>query len=586
MTTAMLFGAAFIAPGQTRFRLWAPDKSHVSVQIDDCAPIAMAPQDDGWHTADVDCGAGARYRYLMDSNLAVPDPASRAQSDDVHGFSTVVDPNSYVWRSNDWRGRPWHEAVIYELHVGLCGGFAGVAARLPALAELGVTAIELMPIADFPGKRNWGYDGVLPFAPDRAYGTPDELKSLIDMAHGLGLMVLLDVVYNHFGPDGNYLGAYASGFWRHDRTTPWGDAIDFRQQQVRHFFIENALYWLGEYRFDGLRFDAVHAIQDSDFLAAMASEIRAAIEPDRTVHLVMEHEGNAASLIRTGPGKPGFDAQWADDLHHCLHVLLTGEREGYYEDYAAAPATMLARCLAEGFGFQGQVSSHTGAPRGEPSAHLPTTAFVVCLQNHDQIGNRALGERLTTLAHPGALRAATALLLLTPQIPLLFMGQEWGTERPFLFFTDHHGELAEAVRQGRRHEFAKFAAFADPQRRERIPDPNEPATFDASRADPTETARPTHAAWLGLHRELLGIRARAITPHLVGAIALSADALGQVGVRAAWRLGNGAILTIAANFGTQALPCDATGDILYATQDAQPGTLPPRSCLATLELPA
>jgi maltooligosyltrehalose trehalohydrolase len=472
--------------------------------------------------------------------------------------------------------------VIYELHVGLCGGFAGVAARLPELAKLGVTVIELMPIADFPGTRNWGYDGVLPYAPDAAYGSPDELKSLIDTAHGLGLSVMLDVVYNHFGPDGNYLGAYASPFWRHDLTTPWGDAIDFRHDPVRRFFIENALHWLLEYRFDGLRFDAVHAIQDAGFLAAMAAEIRAAVPPGRHVHLVMEHEGNAASLLRAGPGKPGYDAQWADDLHHCLHVLLTGEREGYYEDYLAAPATMLARCLSEGFGFQGEVSSHTGAPRGEPSAHLPPTAFVICLQNHDQIGNRALGERLTTLAHPDALRAATALLLLTPQIPLLFMGQEWGAETPFLFFTDHHGELAEAVRQGRRREFAKFAAFADPARRKQIPDPNAITTFEASRPDP---AAPGHAAWLALHRDLLAIRARDIAPHMEGARSIDAEALGETGVRASWRLGNGAVLTIGANFGGTALPCPMHGDILFATPGMTMGTLAPRGCLVTLEPP-
>ncbi len=579
------FGATLLANGGTRFRLWAPDHTQVTLDIEGRTPIAMTADGDGWHVTDADCGAGTRYRYRIRPDLAVPDPASRAQAGDVHDASVVVDPHFYAWRHADWRGRPWHEAVIYELHVGLCGGFAGAAARLPALAELGVTVIELMPVADFPGARNWGYDGVLPYAPDAAYGSPEDLKALVDTAHGLGLMVMLDVVYNHFGPDGNYLGAYASAFWRQDQTTPWGDAIDFRQPEVRRFFIENALYWLTEYRCDGLRFDAVHAIRDPDFLLAMAAEIRAAVGIGRHVHLVMENEDNAASLLRSGPDTPGYDAQWADEFHHCLHVLLTGEHEGYYEDYVQAPAAMLARCLAEGFGFQGQLSSHAGKPRGEPSGYLPPTCFVICLQNHDQIGNRALGERLTTLAHPDALRAATALLLLTPQIPLLFMGQEWGAETPFLFFTDHHGELAEAVRQGRRREFAKFAAFADPERRKTIPDPNASATFDASRPDPKEAQTKGHGEWLALHRRLLAIRAREIVPHIPGARAASAQALGQKGVRAAWRLGNGTMLTIAANFGVVELACPLPGAVLFATPDAEPGRLPPRSCIATLEAP-
>jgi maltooligosyltrehalose trehalohydrolase len=579
----MPFGAMRLGPGRTRFRLWAPDSAEVMLEIEGRSPIAMSADPGGYHTTVADCAAGARYRYRVRPDLAVPDPASRAQGGDVHDSSIVVDPSSYNWRHNDWRGRPWHEAVIYELHVGLCGGFAGVQARLPDLAKLGVTAIELMPIADFPGTRNWGYDGVLPYAPDASYGRPDELKALVDTAHGLGLMVILDVVYNHFGPDGNYLGAYASPFWRNDLSTPWGDAIDFRQDQVRDFFIENALYWLLEYRIDGLRFDAVHAIMDNDFLKILAARIRAAVEPQRQVHLVMENEDNAAHLLRASSDQPGYDAQWTDELHHCLHVLLTGEREGYYEDYAASPAAMLARCLAEGFGFQGQVSQHTGKPRGEPSAHLPSTCFVVCLQNHDQIGNRALGERLTTLAHPDGLRAATALLLLIPQIPLLFMGQEWGAETPFLFFTDHHGALAEAVRQGRRREFAKFAAFADPERRKQIPDPNAISTYEASRPDPAESNHPKHATWLALHRELLAIRTRHIMPHMKCARALSAEPLGEAAVRASWRLDNGTVLAIGVNLGSATLPWSTSGDILFATPGGTASALPPRSCVATIE---
>ena len=585
MTDLPSFGAVLVAPDTTRFRLWAPDSERVSVEIEGQPPVAMTQEAGGWHVAIVRCGAGTRYRYRVRPDLTVPDPASHLQNGDVHDASVVVDPGTYKWRVNGWRGRPWQEAVIYELHVGLCGGFAGAAARLADLARLGVTMIELMPIAEFPGARNWGYDGVLPYAPEASYGTPDDLKSLIDTAHGLRLMVMLDVVYNHFGPDGNYLGEYASPLWRRDKTTPWGNAIDFRHPEVNRFFIENALYWLSEFHFDGLRFDAVHAIDDTSFLRAMASEIRATIGPDRHVHLVIENEANAASLLRRGPSRPGFDAQWADDFHHCLHVLLTGEREGYYEDYASAPTAMLARCLAEGFAFQGQVSTHSGQARGEPSAYLPPTAFVVCLQNHDQVGNRALGERLTILADPDALRAATVMLLLSPQIPLLFMGQEWGAETPFLFFTDHHDELGEAVRRGRRQEFTKFAAFADPERRKQIPDPNALATFEVSRTDPADAMQPTHAAWLHLHRTLLATRARHITSHMFDVQALAARTLGPAGVYASWRLGNGAVLTIAANFGDAPIPWSASGQVLYATSGATQGNLPPRSCLAALDVP-
>jgi maltooligosyltrehalose trehalohydrolase len=568
--------------GGTAFRLWAPDAATVTVEIEGRPPTPMIATGDGWHQATVSCPAGTSYRFRVRPDLAVPDPASRAQAGDVHDASLVVDPRAYAWKHEGWAGRPWHEAVIYELHVGLCGGFAGVTQRLAALADLGVTAIELMPIADFAGSRNWGYDGVLPYAPDAAYGTPDALKALVDTAHGLGLMVFLDVVYNHFGPDGNYIGTYASAFWRSDLSTPWGDAIDFRQDAVRAFFIRNALHWIEEYRFDGLRFDAVHAIEDPDFLTVLAAAIRARTGADRHVHLVLENENNAAHLLRDGPGRPGFDAQWSDDLHHCLHVLLTGEDEAYYEDFAVSPATQLARCLEQGFAFQGEISGHVGKPRGEPSGHLPPSCFVICLQNHDQIGNRAFGERLGALAHPDGMRAATALLLLTPQIPMLFMGQEWAATAPFLFFTDLHGELAEAVRQGRRREFAKFAAFADPARREKIPDPNALATYEASRPDPAQAREPVHAAWLDLHRQLLACRAARIVPHAAGARSLGATVLGTAAVRAAWRLDDGSTLTVALNLGDDALACALPGAVLYATPGADAATLPARGFVATL----
>jgi malto-oligosyltrehalose trehalohydrolase len=551
------FGANLIAPDRTRFTIWAPDCEQVTLEVEGAQPVPMQVKD-GSFTCEAQCGAGARYRFRVRPDLAVPDPASRAQAGDVHDASIVVDPRAFRWRHPEWQGRPWHEAIIYELHAGAMGGFAGVTERLNELVALGITAVELMPINDFPGNRNWGYDGVLPYAPDSAYGTPQDLKTLIDTAHGLGMMVFLDVVYNHFGPDGNYLHAYASPFFHKDAATPWGEAIDFRQPEVRSFFIDNALLWLNEYRFDGLRFDAVHAIRDRGFLQDLAKSLREGTEPGRHVHLVLENDDNDAELLRTG-----FDAQWSDDSHHALHVLLTSEQNGYYADYRK-PAEALARILKEGFAYQGEPSPHRdGARRGSPSGDLLPTSFVLFLQNHDQIGNRAVGERLTALADPAALAAATLVLLLAPQIPLLFMGEEWGETRPFLFFTDHHGELAELVREGRRKEFASFADFADPAAREHIPDPNAPETFGASKltrpTDRTLAQREIHARY----RQLLALRISRIMPHLPGTRATASEAIGSHAVRATWRLGNGTELTIAVNLGTGPVRCaPGKGDVI------------------------
>ena len=443
------FGAELIDNQRTRFRLWAPSAKSVAIEIDGAPPTPMHAVANGFYEIEIDCGAGTRYRYRIDNELAVPDPASRLQHDDVHDASVVIDPKAFTWHCTEWHGRPWHEMVIYELHAGCCGGFSGIEAQLNELVELGITAVELMPIADFPGRRNWGYDGVLPFAPDTSYGTPEQLKQLIDTAHRLGVCVYLDVVYNHFGPDGNFLHRYAAPFFDGNKQSPWGAAIDFLQPQVRRFFIENALYWLQEYRFDGLRFDAVHAIGDPAWLDEMASEIRERIQPGREVHLILENEHNRAEHLRghatiTGvrsvfesehdaPVTGDFDAQWNDDGHNALHVLLTGEHDSYYENYRKQPAQKLARCLAEGFAYQGDFAPVQQRARGTPSAHLPPTAFVLFLQNHDQIGNRALGERLTVLTSEARLRAATTLLLLSPQIPLLFMGEQWGARSPFFF---------------------------------------------------------------------------------------------------------------------------------------------------------
>ena len=577
---ATTFGPAILRDGRVNFRLWAPSAASMLLRIGRATPCAMRKEAGGWFVLDATAAPGTPYQFVLTDGTHVPDPASRAQEDDVHGASLVVDPSAYAWRSTAWRNRPWHEAVIYELHPGALGGFRGVIGHLERLAALGITAIELMPIADFPGRHNWGYDGVLPYAPDAAYGTPEDLKALVDAAHAAGLMIFLDVVYNHFGPDGAYLHAYAPEFFDDGVHTPWGAAVDFKRPEVAAYFTENALMWLNEYRFDGLRFDAVHAISPEIFLPELAASIRAGA--DRAVHLILEHEGNKSSLLQ-GPAARLFDAQWADDWHHCLHVLLTGENEGYYESFAN-PAAQLARAMAEGFVFQGEISPHHNAPRGEPSADLPPTAFVICLQNHDQIGNRAMGERLTALAHPDALAAATALLLLSPSIPMLFMGEEWGSRSPFLFFTDHNDELANLVREGRRREFAHFAAFQDEATRAQIPDPNAPSTFAASVPDLSEAEQERQSATLELHRRLLALRHDHVVPGIPGCRSLGAAPLSPSAVLGSWRLGNGATLSIAANFGgvPVALPPQAGQAIFASAPLGEAGAMPPRCTLAFL----
>jgi malto-oligosyltrehalose trehalohydrolase len=550
--------------GTTRFRLFAPSCVAVSLETADFAPLSMKKRSDGFFEIAAPAPPGTRYRYRV-GDRTVPDPASRLQANGVHGWSVVADPNSYVWTTEAWSGRPWEETVIYELHPGLCGGFWGIAARLEELRDLGFTAIELMPVAATPGARNWGYDGVLHFAPQEAYGAPNELKALIDRAHGLGLMVFLDVVYNHFGPDGNYLSVTAPEFFRNDLVTPWGTAIDFRREIVRRFFIENALYWIGEFRFDGLRFDAVHAIAPSGWLLDLAREVRA-VAAGRAVHLMLENDNNDPALLRDG-----FTAQWNDDFHHALHVLLTGEEHGYYADHAGAPAVRLARVLRDGFDYQGQHSTHRAGPRGARSGDLSPTSFIAFLQNHDQTGNRATGERLTVLADEHALKAAIALLLLAPQIPLVFMGEEVGSHAPFLYFTDHNEDLARAVRAGRAREFA-FAAGA-------LPDPNAQATFKASL--PSGDA-PLAAEWQAFFQQLLRLRFEKIVPRLRNAAALDATALASSVVLARWRMADGARLTIGTNLGDESPVAELPATLPFWGW-SEGGRVLPRSTVAWLE---
>lgn len=566
------FGAALQPDGTTRFRIWAPSTERLDLVIDG-GSRGMDAEGGGWHALTVPARAGTRYQFVMPDGMHFPDPASRMQDKDVHDPSIVVDPEEYEWQNVEWRGRPWHEIVLYEVHPGLLGGFRGVQHHLAELQRLGITAIELMPIADFPGRHNWGYDGVLPFAPDRAYGTPDELKSLIDTAHGLGIAVFLDVVYNHFGPDGAYIHVFANRFFREDLQTPWGAAIDFRRPEVRDYFIQNAVYWLEEYRFDGLRFDAVHAISEEDFLVDLARIVRGRVERGRHIALVLEHENNRARLLG---GPPRFDAQWADDFHHCLHVLLTGEDEGYYDAFQQ-PTEQLRRVLAEGFAYQGETPPGWSRPRGEPSADLPTTAFLICLQNHDQIGNRAMGERLAALVDRQSLRAATALLLLTPFIPLLFMGEESASLSPFLFFTDHHNELADLVREGRRAEFGHFSGFQDEAKRARIPDPNAPSTFAASAPQPGDLE---HAEWM---RRVLALRRDRVVPGIPKCCSLGANILAPGAVQASWRLGTGQTLLVAINLGTAPVTLEGPeGELLLAEGAWQDGTLGVASFVALI----
>ncbi len=555
-----------------------------------------------------DASPGDRYGYRIDGEITVPDPASRFQPEDVHDLSELIDPGAYVWFDGGWRGRPWQEAVIYELHVGAFteeGSFAGVARRLDYLAELGVTAIELMPIGAFPGRRNWGYDGVLLFAPDSNYGRPEELKRLVDEAHRRGLMVILDVVYNHFGPEGNYIGRYAPQFFDETRHTPWGAAINFdreRSAAVRAFFVANALYWLVEFNMDGLRLDAVHAIIDHsspDILEEIAATARARLGGERHIHLVLENDRNEARYLRRGEdAKPKlYTAQWNDDYHHAMHVVLTGEGGGYYGDYAHGAMRHLGRTLTEGFAYQGDPSPHRGnMPRGEPSADLPPDAFVDFLQNHDQIGNRAFGERISAFCAPDASVAAAAVMLLAPHVPLLFMGEEWNAPEPFPFFCDFSGELAVLVREGRRREFAKFPAFADSQMRAQIPDPIALSTFQSAVLDWSCMQQPAHLARLALYRSLLDIRRREIAPRLAGSRGRSARVveIGERHCRLRWRLGDGSALALDANLSADAARSSSSpnlqGRVLYQSERNLPariaeGTLPPWSVLWTIAEP-
>lgn len=611
----MPFGTEMHDNGGVSFRIWAPAAGEVELCLSgninsphcDSTVMPMQAGDDGWFQVTTDLAlAGTCYRFRINNRMTVPDPASRFQPQDVHGPSEVIDPNAWTWQDGDWHGRPWEDSVLYELHVGCFtpqGTFTAVEKKLDYLVNLGVTAIELMPVADFPGAHNWGYDGVYLFAPDSRYGRPEEMKALIDAAHARGLMVVLDVVYNHFGPEGNYLHLYAPDFFSRHHHTSWGAAINFDDTHsywVRQFFIHNALYWLEEYHLDGLRLDAVHAIADEtqpDILCELAERVQQHLGKSRHIHLILENDHNAAHYLRrNSENKPfWYVAQWNDDIHHALHVLLTQESDGYYRDYADTPIRHLGRCLAEGFAYQGENSTYRdGKPRGEPSRTLPATAFVSFLQNHDQVGNRAFGERIDILSTPAQRHAALAILLLAPAPPLLFMGQEWGCTQPFLFFCDFGPELASNVVRGRRDEFARFARFRDPASREQIPDPMSPETFARSKLDWPASEQPEQRDWLTLYHNLLALRQREVVPRLyqLSQNETHFDLFGDTGLSVRWSLNDGNELLLLANLGDGPVMVmgNSAYNLLYATHAqhfvaTRHTELPPWSVAWYLNLP-
>lgn len=573
-----------LTPDGARFRLWAPAAKRVDLLLTD--PQPMTRGDDGWYSADIaGARAGTRYKFRIDDEVDVPDPASPFQPDDVFGQSELIDHAAYPWRAKEWRGRPWQEAVVLETHVGTFtreGTYRGMIEKLDHLVETGITALELMPLADFAGSHGWGYDGVLWYAPDSAYGRPEDLKALIDEAHLRGLMVMLDVVYNHFGPEGNYLGRYAPNFFT-DAHTPWGSAIDYRVPEVRAFAIGNALHWLRNYRIDGLRLDAVNTIVDPSeipILQDISSAVgKLAAETGRHIHLVLENSDNRASILDANedPPRGKYRGQWNDDYHHVWHVMLTGEAQGYYGDFRNSPRRELAKALASGFVYQGEVSPFwDNKRRGEPSGGLPPTTFINFLQNHDQIGNRPLGDRLDGIAKPAAIEAALAITLLAPMTPMLFMGEEWGSKIPFVFFCDFKGDLAEAVRKGRRSEFKwAYAKYGD-----EIPDPLDKSAFvscvidwDARNSEPGRTR-------LKLVRDLLAIRHREITPRLAKAQFGEANVTDDGLLTAHWRMGDGKTLSLLANLSDNGLsaPPDSTGTLIWGSElkgSTQPSTIEP-----------
>ena len=584
---------AWVETGGVRFRTWAPEMRQVALQLEPGGErIAMERDANGYWTAHVpDLAAGARYRYVLDGQGPFPDPASRFQPEGVHGPSEVIDPSRFVWSDADWNGVPLERLVTYELHIGTLtagGTFAAAVEVLPELVELGVTAIQLMPVSAFPGQRNWGYDGVQPFAPARAYGTPDDLRALVDQAHRHGLGVILDVVYNHFGPDGAYQGAFSPHYFSDRHSSPWGQGINLdgpHSGEVRHYFIESALHWLHEHRVDGFRLDATHALIDDSPVHFLAEYAAALHEngPGRHPLVIVEDHRNLAELLHPpSEGGYGLDAVLADDFHHEVRRLLAGDDEGYYEDYQGT-TEQTALSMRQGWTFTGEHSRFFDEPRGTDPSGIPLQRFIHCIQNHDQVGNRPFGDRLHHEIDLDAYRAASALLVLGAATPMLFQGQEWATSAPFQFFTDHHDELGRLVTEGRRREFRAWSAFSDPERREQIPDPQAPDTFERSRLRRDERDREPHAGVERLYRDLLRLRRSHPALDPVRRAAFEADALDEDTVALHHRAGEDAVLALVRlrGEGEVAIPSDPpSGDwkVALTTEDEGYVTapLPPR----------
>ena len=510
------FGALPVSGG-VRFRIWAPAAEALDLILHDGGAAGTHPtarDAEGVFDRIVDkAAAGDRYSYRIDGGSPLPDPASRFQPDGVHGPSQVIDPAAFAWSDARWGGRPARDLILYELHVGTFspeGTFAGATTLLPRVRDLGVTAIELMPIADFPGGRNWGYDGVHLYAPSRAYGRPDDLRRLIDESHRLGLAVFLDVVYNHLGPEGASVCQFNPQYFSDRHATPWGAAVNLDGEgsgMVRRFITDNARHWVREYHVDGLRLDATHALVETDD-GAIIRDVVSAVRRDATRPIVVhaEDDRNLSAVIEDArTGGWGLDGVWADDFHHVMRRCLAGDSQGYFADFRGT-ASELARTVVQGWLYTGQPSEHLGGTRGTDPSGVPMYRFVVCLQNHDQIGNRAMGDRLNAQVPADAWRAASTVLLTAPMTPLLFMGQEWAASTPFQYFTDLNPGLGRLVTQGRRTEFAAFPDFSDESARHRIPDPQNAATFEASRLRWKERSEPAHKASLALYRALIALR--------------------------------------------------------------------------------
>ena len=501
--------------GGVHYRLWAPVCRHVDLLTYDAnggidRELRMTRTEGGYfHTFDEGAAAGALYKFRLDQGPAFPDPASRWQPQGVHGPSMAIDPETYEWSDGNWRRPAFRDLVIYELHVGTFtpgGTFRSAIEKLGHVRDLGANAIEIMPVAEFDGERNWGYDGVCWYAPARCYGHPDDLRALVDAAHGLGLAVILDVVYNHFGPAGNYLAAYIGQYLDESAKTPWGGAIRYGDplfKPLRDLVLANPGYWMREFHIDGFRLDATHAIVDESPQHLLAN--LTAVIHEAGGYAIAEDPRNEARLLEPAGSGMGFDGVWADDFHHTVRVANTREHESYLGDFAGTLEEAVDT-IRNGWHYRGQVSSHGGKARGTETSQLAPEKFVHCISNHDQTGNHPFGSRLSRLVSPEAYRACSALLCLAPCTPLLFMGQEWAATTPFQFFTDHEAELGRLITEGRREEFKAFTAFRDPAVRAHIPDPQAVETFTRSRLQWEELEEPQSAATLALYRACLRLR--------------------------------------------------------------------------------